>query len=175
MRVGFAVGMTGPEGLTASSNPPPALVATPAYTARGKIRLAWDASRDTTVTGYRVYYGGQSGNYTNSANVGSVLAATITGLEEGVKYYFACHAYDASGMESIPSNEASATTEFYVAIRSRDWIVETFGRAGATNQILMTTNLVVWTVVKEFAGVAGLLTNIIEPGLATAYYRVRVK
>lgn len=173
----ITVTMAAPENLAAASNSPAVVFPNAPYMARGKIGLSWNRSRDTSVVGYRVYYGGQSGIYSNSATVGGVTNALITGLEEGVKYYFACQAYDSEGMESVPSNEATATTEFYVAIRSKEWIVESFGRAGVTNQILRAITLVnpAWVVVKEFVGVAGVLTNIIEPGMVAAYYRVRVK
>ena len=40
--------------------------------AAGSVTLAWDASPDASATGYRVYYGGASGVYTNSATVGNV-------------------------------------------------------------------------------------------------------
>lgn len=75
----------------------------------GSVTLAWDASPDATVTGYRVYYGGASGNYTNSAAVGNVTTATFANLVDGGTYYFAAVAYDSTGTESPFSNEATYT------------------------------------------------------------------
>lgn len=73
------------------------------------VTLAWDASPDASVTGYRIYYGVASGSYTNSATVGNVTNATLTNLSSGVHYYFAATAYDGVGNESVFSNETSYT------------------------------------------------------------------
>jgi len=75
----------------------------------GSVTLAWDPSPDSTVVGYRVYYGVASGNYTNSAAVGNVTNATVANLVDGVTYYFAATAYDSAGGESDFSNEATYT------------------------------------------------------------------
>jgi len=75
--------------------------------AAGSVTLTWDASPDASVTGYRVYYGAASGNYTNSAAVGNVTTATFANLVDGATYYFAAAAFDANGIESELSNEAS--------------------------------------------------------------------
>jgi len=71
--------------------------------------LAWDPSPDAQVVGYRVYFGVASGSYTNSANVGAVTNATITGLVVGTTYFFAATAYNAAGDESVFSNEINYT------------------------------------------------------------------
>jgi len=73
------------------------------------VTLAWDASPDASVTGYRIYYGPASGSYTNSTTVGNVTNATLTSLKAGAIYYFAATAYDGSGLESDFSNETSYT------------------------------------------------------------------
>src|SRR6478609_839317 len=75
--------------------------------AAGNVTLAWDASLDANVTGYRIYYGVGTGNYTNSAAVGNVTTAQLANLRAGVTYYFAATAFDASGLESPFSNETS--------------------------------------------------------------------
>jgi len=71
------------------------------------VMLAWDPSPDPQVVGYRVYFGVASGSYTNSAPVGLVTNATVTGLVVGTKYYFAATAFDSTGIESDFSNETS--------------------------------------------------------------------
>ncbi len=73
----------------------------------GSVSLAWDVSPDVTATGYRVYYGGASGVYTNSATVGNVTNATFSNLPDGATYYFAAVAYNSAGFESDFSNETS--------------------------------------------------------------------
>jgi hypothetical protein len=74
------------------------------------VKLAWDASPDATVTGYRLYMGMQSGIYTNSFTVGNTLTSTIANLMPSLTYYFGAVAYNASGMESPFSNEVIYTT-----------------------------------------------------------------
>ena len=68
--------------------------------------LTWTASTDTNVTGYNIYYGGASGQYTNTFSIGAVTSVTVSNLADGVPYFFSAKAYDASGNESPFSNEA---------------------------------------------------------------------
>ena len=83
---------------------------TPIKSLSADVSLAWDPSPDASVVGYKVYFGGGSGNYTNSALVGNVTNATLTGLASGATYYFAASALDTNGFESDFSNETSTNT-----------------------------------------------------------------
>ncbi len=78
----------------------------------GSVSLAWDPSPDVSVVGYKVHYGVAPGTYTNSAAVGNVTNATLTGLVNGTTYYFAASSIDGSGFESDFSNETTATVPF---------------------------------------------------------------
>ena len=69
----------------------------------------WNPSPDPLAVGYKVYYGVASGVYTNIVDVGSTTNTTVSGLTSDVMYYFTATAYDASGLESVPSNEVSAS------------------------------------------------------------------
>jgi hypothetical protein len=71
------------------------------------IALGWDASTDPTVTGYNVYYGASSRNYTNVLAVGNTTSTMVSNLVTGVTYYFAATTYTADGLESDYSVEAS--------------------------------------------------------------------
>jgi hypothetical protein len=71
------------------------------------VTLAWDPSPSPEVTGYTVYYGTTSGVYPSSSRLGNQTTATIAGLQAGLTYFFVATASDASGMESLPSNEVS--------------------------------------------------------------------
>ncbi|MBI3849003.1 MAG: fibronectin type III domain-containing protein [Verrucomicrobia bacterium] len=73
------------------------------------VTLAWDASTDAGVAGYKIYYGVASRAYTNLVSVGNATTATISGLVEGVTYFFAATTYNGAGLESDYSNEASYT------------------------------------------------------------------
>lgn len=68
------------------------------------VTLAWSASPDGSVTGYKVYYGEVANSQTNQLDVGQVLTASVPNLQPGVTYFFFATAYDASRIESVPSN-----------------------------------------------------------------------
>lgn len=79
------------------------------------VTLSWDApttNADGTpladLSGYKVYDGSTSGQYTMTTDVGNVTTATLEGYPAGT-YYFTVVAYDASGNESDYSNEVIAT------------------------------------------------------------------
>jgi hypothetical protein len=74
----------------------------------GDVTLAWDPKTGSDVTGYKVYYGTSSRNYSTSVNVGRSTTCTLAGLASGT-YYFAVTAHYASGAETTPSNEVSKT------------------------------------------------------------------
>lgn len=71
--------------------------------------LTWDPNMETDLAGYNVYVGTSPGIYGAPITVGNVTLYTISGLLEGVTYFFAVTAYDTSGNESIPSKEISKT------------------------------------------------------------------
>ncbi len=71
------------------------------------VTLSWDSSGDPNVGGYKIYYGGASGSYTNCIDVGNVMSATVSGLAPGTTYYFAATTYDTFGNESDYSNETT--------------------------------------------------------------------
>jgi hypothetical protein len=71
------------------------------------ITLAWDPSPDSSVVGYKVYWGVATRNYTNSLSAGGATTLTISNLVVGPTYYFAATAYDTNGIESDYSVEAS--------------------------------------------------------------------
>lgn len=73
--------------------------------------LAWSASAQSGVTGYRLYYGTASRTYQQAKgsgiSVGNVTSYKATGLQSGKVYYFAVTAIDGKGNESAYSNEAT--------------------------------------------------------------------
>lgn len=81
------------------------------------VTLSWDASPSPGVTGYKVYY--KSGNMSfpfdgttadqgvSPVDVGDTLSTTLTGLTDGVTYYFTVTAYDGSDNQSTYSNIVS--------------------------------------------------------------------
>lgn len=76
------------------------------------VTLAWDASQEADIAGYRVYYGITSGHYTDMIDAGNNTSCTITNLVPGETYYFSATAYDTSGRESGFSQEIPYTVPF---------------------------------------------------------------
>lgn len=66
------------------------------------LSVAWDASIDPTVIGYRAYWG-PAGNLTNVVDVGSTNFCTLT-LPLGGPTWIGVTAYDTVGLESLMSN-----------------------------------------------------------------------
>lgn len=75
----------------------------------GMVELAWDPSSSTNVVGYKLYWGGATGDYTNSASVGPVTNSVLADLSPGDVYFFAATAVDSLGRESRFSNEVTWT------------------------------------------------------------------
>src|SRR3954468_13042451 len=73
----------------------------------GTLTLAWDPTCDPTVSGYILYWGNQSGSYPSSLNVGNTTSRQLSGLTDGMPYYFIVRAYNAQGTLSGPSIEVS--------------------------------------------------------------------
>lgn len=75
------------------------------------VSLAWNASPTSDVVGYRVRWGfGQGGPYTNTVEAGSALSITVDEpWPLGSTVYFVAYAYNASNLESLPSNEVAYT------------------------------------------------------------------
>jgi len=73
----------------------------------GSVNLAWDATPDSAVTGYLVSYGNSSRAYNKTLDVSTRTTASISGLAEGQRYYFAVQAYTAAGLKSAFSTEVS--------------------------------------------------------------------
>jgi len=68
-------------------------------------QLRWDASTESELVGYNIYYGNVSGQYTRRRNVSNVDHYVIDGLNNGEAYYFAITAYDVLNRESDYSDE----------------------------------------------------------------------
>jgi len=69
------------------------------------VSLAWNA--ESGVAGYRLHYVTASGTYTQTFDVGDTTTATVSSLTPGSTYYFFVTAYNAAGVESLPSNLVS--------------------------------------------------------------------
>ena len=79
-----------------------------AVSAAQSVTVMWDANPEPDVIGYRLFYGGESGVYTNQVDVPGPMAV-VNNLSEGETYYFAAIAYNSNGFESQLSTEISYT------------------------------------------------------------------
>ncbi|MGZ4962705.1 MAG: immunoglobulin domain-containing protein [Limisphaerales bacterium] len=71
------------------------------------VRLAWDASSDTNVVGYYLYYGPSAGVYTNRLDASNNQSITTPPLPDG-PYYFTATSRNAQGVESDFANVISS-------------------------------------------------------------------
>jgi hypothetical protein len=73
------------------------------------VTLGWEASTNSNVAGYNLYYGPSTRNYTNVVDAGPLPSCSVFGLVIGSTYYFAVTAYNDLGVESAPSSEITYT------------------------------------------------------------------
>lgn len=70
------------------------------------VSLSWTPSPNPSVTGYKIYWGTDSGDYVTNVNVGNASSCVLPGFTFGTVYYFSATAVDGNGNESVFSNEA---------------------------------------------------------------------
>ena len=73
------------------------------------VTVAWDKNAETDVIGYKFYYGTVSKNYQHTVDVKNNTSCSISGLDEGTKYYFAARAYNDKHIDSGYSEELAYT------------------------------------------------------------------
>jgi hypothetical protein len=91
---------------------PKPMVSQNSYTpsnAPASVALAWDLSPDPRVSGYHVFEGASSRNYTNLLDAGNTNFAAFGNLVRGSTYYFAATCYATNGQESDFSAEVAYT------------------------------------------------------------------
>ncbi len=71
------------------------------------VELSWQPNSEDDLSGYRLYYGTQSRTYPHTQDVQNQTSHVLSGLDEGVEYFFSVTAYDANGNESSYSKEVS--------------------------------------------------------------------
>jgi len=82
----------------------------------GEATLSWDKSSDSTVKGYRIYYGTAPrdgkcppGGYASHIDTGSNTKYILKNLAAGKTYYFSVATYNTSGREGCFSQEMKKT------------------------------------------------------------------
>ncbi len=86
------------------------------YVHAASVRVGFDVAAEPDLVSYRIFYGTESKNYSDSVTVTSPQAThveeSVNGLVSGIRYYFAVKAIDLAGHESDASNEASITVPY---------------------------------------------------------------
>jgi PKD repeat protein len=99
----------------------------------GTVNLAWDSSTSSNVGGYKVSYGTSSGSYTSTVDAGNKTTYSVSGLQDGAKYFFAVKAYDSNKTaESSYSNEINAISASTTALTADFTANKTSGTAPLT-------------------------------------------
>jgi len=100
--------VNGPPDVELPDTPPPP--PTNLSTTEGVLFLRWNRVTDPGLAGYKLYYGTEPGQYTESVDVGDISWFLMRDLlEDGVTYYIAAKAYNVYSTESEAfSNEVSA-------------------------------------------------------------------
>ena len=114
--------------------------------------LGWAAATNAGVSGYALYYGTNSGNYSVRIDVGTNNVATTPALTEGATYYFVVTCYDPNGIESSPSTEISYTAPSLIHLTmpgalGDGAVVSFFATAGHAYEIQTSNDLQTWNTV----------------------------
>ena len=69
--------------------------------------LSWTAVPDSSVQGYKVYWGTESHHYDSNADAGPNASYTVSGLRPGATYFFAVSAYNSGGESALSAEVTS--------------------------------------------------------------------
>lgn len=133
------------------------------------VSLSWVLDADPYVAGYTVYWGTQSGQYSQSMDVPgrSVTNTTVMPLFSGITYFFALTCWTSNKVVSMLSNEVSYTPPPNPPILNAPFVSLT---VSGPFTFWESTNLVSWDVVGETA--LNSLTLPIDNG--NHYFRASV-
>ena len=142
------------------------------------VKLAWDASTNRNVVGYKVCFGCINSTTTNLLNVGTNLSAVVTNLTAGTNYFFQVVACDANGVESRPSNQIqycppTLTRVQLAAADDGTMQVQFRGPAGGTCIVQYTDSLDApnWQVLGSAVAAADGSVAIDDPGISSTGMR----
>ena len=73
----------------------------------GSVSVAWNPNPEANISGYKIYWGESSRQYTKVQDAGNMVQATLSNLTAGQTYFCAVTAYNTAGQESPYSAEIS--------------------------------------------------------------------
>lgn len=125
----------------------------------GDLTLAWTSIAEPGLTGYELHYGGQSGQYSTSIQT-TATQHKVTDLTAGSTYYFSVKAVHSDPtLNSVFSNEVSATVAQPHADTTAPTVVSTTPISGATGVAVGT---LVTSVFSEGINSASLTNSTFE-------------
>jgi uncharacterized repeat protein (TIGR02543 family) len=136
-----------------------------------QVILAWDASTDPAVVGYKIHYGNASRNYPAVVDAGNRTTCTIANLSPGMAYYFAATGYDASGQESGYSNEVVYASPSACTFTLSPGSYSSTPSGGPGTVQVATQSGCAWTAVSNFAWVT-ITSNSARTGNGTVNYSI---
>lgn len=129
------------------------------------VKLAWDRSADSSVAGYKLYWGPASRTYTNSINVGTNLTGTVSNVVVGVNYFYAATAWNAQNLESDFSNEVAHVVPWFPPTNPPSNLRITFQMQVSTHPFTNFANL---------AGASVTITNEVNPLVPGWFYKTLI-
>jgi len=116
------------------------------------VTLAWDRSTSSGVTGYYVYVLEENTTAPSRVMVGNTNQVTIATLKEGLKYSFTVTAFNATGLESVPSNGAMFVVPVPITMTANNstnglWRIQFQGAPGRTYDVEASSDLRTWTTI----------------------------
>jgi hypothetical protein len=109
--------------------------------------LSWNAG-NRAITGFTVYYGTSSHDYSSTLTVGDTNRAVISGLTFGATYYFAVSETDILGHQSALSSETSfvagSATLTSANLGGQQMTITLQGSPGQTYIIQSSTDFINW-------------------------------
>lgn len=112
--------------------------------------LAWNPSIGQGVAGYFVYALEENSTTPVRLDAGNANQSTVTHLKEGLRYTFTVTAYNAAGLESLPSNEVVYVVPVPLRLLSPApatglWRVQFPASPGLIYELQASVDLQLWT------------------------------
>jgi hypothetical protein len=149
--------------------------------AQANVTLTWNSISNPLVAGFKIYYGGVSGVYTNETDAGKATHVTISNLVNGSTYYFASTTYSAAGAESAMSGETSyivpspAPVAHLLVTPAKQFILTVTGLTNHAYNVLASQNLTTWAVIGSVTvgtSGSGTFTDANAVNYSSRYYRI---
>lgn len=141
------------------------------------VTVSLGSGSDSEFVGYKIFYGTVSHSYDHQVTVTNTNAVTITGLADGVTYYFVASGVDGQGDESSYSDEVSFTTSVPTVATLTPVPVPAgfigFNVSGGTGPVYVvqtSTDLVNWVSVQMYSG-PFTYTDACLPDVPQRFYR----